>query len=238
MSVATHLGIDLAEYDARIRTFIPHYEEMLDIAAAAVDSSARTILDLGIGTGALAERCLKSVPKARVIGIDSDPEILKAAAQRLPASTKLLCDSFVESELPACDAVVASFALHHVRTRKGKERLYGRIAAALRRNGHFLMVDCCPADDAKLSAAQFHAWKSHLARQYGSKQADDYLEAWSHEDVYVPLNDELQLMGKAGFSVEVLWRKDAFAVLRGKLTKQRVATSTSRKSTKIIRSRA
>ena len=36
MSVATHLGIDLGEYDARIRTFIPHYEEMLDVAAGSL----------------------------------------------------------------------------------------------------------------------------------------------------------------------------------------------------------
>ena len=53
MSVATHLGIDLAEYDARIRSFIPDYEEMLAVAAAAVPAQARTIVDLGIGTGAL-----------------------------------------------------------------------------------------------------------------------------------------------------------------------------------------
>src|SRR5215831_1860740 len=35
MSVASHLGIDLNDYDSRIRTFIPHYEEMLDVAGAA-----------------------------------------------------------------------------------------------------------------------------------------------------------------------------------------------------------
>jgi hypothetical protein len=28
MGVATHLGIKLGEYDARIRTFIPDYEEI------------------------------------------------------------------------------------------------------------------------------------------------------------------------------------------------------------------
>jgi hypothetical protein len=28
MGVATHLGIDLCEYDARIRTFVPDYDQM------------------------------------------------------------------------------------------------------------------------------------------------------------------------------------------------------------------
>ena len=34
MGAASHLGIDLREYDSRIRTFIPGYDELLDAAAA------------------------------------------------------------------------------------------------------------------------------------------------------------------------------------------------------------
>jgi hypothetical protein len=59
MSVANHLGIDLSEYDARIRTFIPNYEEMLDVVASVIDPMSSMILDLGIGTGALSERCVR-----------------------------------------------------------------------------------------------------------------------------------------------------------------------------------
>ena len=40
MGVATHLGIKLEEYDARIGSFIPEYEEMLDVAARAIPASA------------------------------------------------------------------------------------------------------------------------------------------------------------------------------------------------------
>ena len=61
MSVAAHLGIRLQEYDLRIRTFIPGYDEMIDAAAAALDDldrSAPLIIDLGIGSGALAAQCL------------------------------------------------------------------------------------------------------------------------------------------------------------------------------------
>ena len=46
MGVASHLGIKLTEYDSRIRTFIPHYEEMLGVAAAAIPPRARTIVEL------------------------------------------------------------------------------------------------------------------------------------------------------------------------------------------------
>jgi len=216
MSVATHLGIDLAEYDARIRTFIPHYEEMLDIGASSIDPKSKVIVDLGVGTGALSARCLRTAPEARIIGIDADAEVLKAAAQRLPSSAKFICSSFPRAEIPECDAVVASFALHHVRTRRSKATLYARIAKALKPGGRLVTVDCQPASNATVARRQREAWKSHLMQSYREEEAANYLEAWSHEDVYVPLDSEMELMRRAGLTVEVLWRKDAFAVIQGK----------------------
>jgi trans-aconitate methyltransferase len=216
MSVAAHLGIDLAEYDARIRTFIPHYEEMLNVAASVIDPRSRTIVDLGIGTGALSARCLKRAPKARVVGIDADADVLHTAKRRLPGNATFVCSSFSKAEIPKCDAVVASFALHHIRTRDAKGKLYKRIPSALASGGQIVNVDCQPARDRSLARRQREAWKNHLMHSYSEKEAEDYLEAWSHEDVYVPLEIELELMRKTGFAVEVLWRKDAFAVIRGK----------------------
>jgi trans-aconitate methyltransferase len=216
MSVATHLGIDLAEYDARIRTFIPHYEEMLDGAASLIDPKSRTIVDLGIGTGALAARCLHRAPKAKIIGIDGDAEVLKAAARRLPDSAAFICSTFQRSDIPACDAVVASFALHHVRTRAAKARLYTRMSAALRKGGQIVTVDCHPASDIASARQQREAWKAHLIESYSTKEAESYLQAWAREDMYVPLAAEMELMKGVGLAAEVLWRKGAFAVLRGK----------------------
>jgi ubiquinone/menaquinone biosynthesis C-methylase UbiE len=216
MSVASHLGINILEYDACIRTFIPAYEEMLDVAASAVPVRARHILDLGTGTGALAARCLERAPKARVTGIDTDPEMLKLAAQRLGSHTTFVCSTFLRAPLPSCDVVTASFALHHVRTRKAKLTLYRRIHEALRSGGIVLTVDCHPASDHALARQQHEAWRLHLARAYKPSEAKALLAAWAQEDFYVPLEAELAMLTLAGFAAEVLWRKGAFAVLRGK----------------------
>jgi SAM-dependent methyltransferase len=213
MSVARHLGIRLSEYDARIRTFIPDYETMLGAAASAVPRSARTIVDLGIGTGALAVRCLDLAPRARVVGIDADPDILALASRRLGDRVTVVAGSFLRTPLPACDAMVASFALHHVRTRSAKARLYRRIRAALRPRGRVVIVDCQPAFDRTLRAAQRDAWLTHLRASYTRAQARGLLAAWSHEDVYVPLESELALLRRSGLRADVVWRRGAFAVL-------------------------
>ncbi|HEY6935884.1 MAG TPA: class I SAM-dependent methyltransferase [Terriglobales bacterium] len=211
--VASHLGIKLEEYDARIRTFIPDYEEMLTAAAGAIPRRARRIADLGTGTGALAERCLRQAPRARVLGIDADGEMLKLAERRLGDRARLVRGSFTETPLPACDAVVASFALHHIARPSGKARLYRRIRAALRRHGIFVSVDCQPAANTDLATKQHEQWKAHLLSSYTAKQAAALLAAWADEDTYVPLEKELQLLRRSGLKPELLWRKGAFAVI-------------------------
>lgn len=216
MGVAAHLGIDLVEYDDRIRTFIPYYEEMLDVAADAVPRQARTIVDLGTGTGALAARVAEKTSRSHIVGIDSDSGILCAAAGRLQRRGSFLCADFAQTPLPECDAVVASFSLHHLRTRRAKTSLFRKAQHALHKSGVFISVDCYPARDAELAREQHEAWKTHLQKWYSRKQAASLLKAWSREDFYMPLEEEMALMHRGGFAVEVLWRKDAFAVLRGR----------------------
>ncbi|MGE5204853.1 MAG: class I SAM-dependent methyltransferase [Chlamydiota bacterium] len=215
MGVASHLGIKLSEYDARIRTFIPDYEEMLQVAADAIPRRAGSIVDLGTGTGALAERCLRRAPRARLVGIDADGEILQLAKRRLGKRARLLCGSFTRTPLPACDAVVASLALHHITTRSSKAGLYRRIRTALRPRGVLVSVDCQPAANPRVAREQRLAWKSHLLRCYTKKEAAALLASWAREDTYVPLEVELELLRGSGLKPEVLWRKGPFAVFMG-----------------------
>ena len=210
---ARHLGIDLREYDARIRTFIPGYEAMLDHAAGALRGDERLIVDLGIGTGALAERCVRHSPRSRVVGIDLDEEMLRAAGARLRQRAAFVAGSFVRRDLPRCDAFVASLALHHVRTISAKRRLYERLRRALRPRGRLVIADCCPAADGRVAAQQRAAWRAHLGRSYSARRSAAYLAAWGQEDVYVPLPTELRLLADAGFRPEVVWRAGAFAVI-------------------------
>lgn len=223
MAVSTHLNIDLGEYDARIRTFIPHYEEMLTAATASLGAASRpiqTLVDLGTGTGALAGLMAKAARRARIVGIDEDQGMLAMAAKRLPRRrTTLVFDSFLRATLPRCDAVTASFALHHIQHHRDRKALYVRIAAALRRGGVLISADCYPPAASALAVRGRRLWRDHLAATYGPRQAEGFLRAWSHEDFYVPLPVELALLAEAGLSPEVTWRRDAFAVV--------VATPTS-----------
>lgn len=285
MAVAAHLNIDLAEYDQRIRTFIPYYDEMLDAAAdvlrtlsslstprptaseaaagsdasasaptppasptpPAIDSAAPgapgrkapgttalepTIVELGIGTGALAARALARRPDARIIGIDEDPAILEAARNRLSPLTARLDlrhGNFTRLRPPRAHATIASFALHHLPTERRKARLFTGIFEALHAGGALVSADAYPGSHPRIAAAHIEAWRQHLRQCYSDEETSGYFNAWAAEDTYFPLDDECALLARAGFVVDVVWRRDGFAVIAA--TKpRRLATISPRRA--------
>src|SRR5687768_4315076 len=100
MSVAAHLSIRVDEYDTRIRTFVPGYEQLIATAAETLgllDAGSPTIIDLGAGTGALSARCLDLLPNADLIAVDSDPAMIEVARVRLQpyARVRFLAGNFL-----------------------------------------------------------------------------------------------------------------------------------------------
>jgi tRNA (cmo5U34)-methyltransferase len=219
-SVTTHLSITPEKYDARIRSLIPLYDDLIAEVARALDHAARpvrTIVDLGIGTGALARACLESAPGARIWGIDADADMMAIARTRLARLSRRVTmtrGSFVDAALPPCDAMVASYALHHIRTTRAKLAFYRRCYRALRPGGVLINGDCAPASTPHGFARDLDVWFTHLGKSFGSRaKGRRVYESWANEDTYVPLTDEIDLLERAGFSVDVPWRRSPFAVI-------------------------
>jgi len=230
MSVSSHLQIRTEDYDGLIRRFVPFYEEMLAEAAKAlilVTAPEPTVVDLGIGTGALSLRCLEVRPDARMVGIDADGEMLAVARARLPPErsgkegtgeppgVRLEVGEFPHVPIPDAHAIVACLALHHIPAAEAKRDLYRRCFEALRPGGLFVSADCFPARDPDLAAAQMSSWRRHLESSFAPEEAKAHLAQWGKEDTYFPLEEEAGWLRDAGFGVEVIWRREAFAVVAG-----------------------
>lgn len=220
MSVAEHLAISPAKYDTRIRSLIPLYDELISEVARALGHATRpvrTVVDLGIGTGALARACLERAPGARIWGIDADPDMMAIAGARLGRLSRrvtMTAGSFLDEALPSCDAIVASYSLHHIRTARAKLAFYGRCYRALRPGGVLINGDCAPASTPRGFARDLDVWFAHLAKSFGGRaKGRRVYESWADEDTYVPLAEEIRLLQRAGFAVDVPWRRSPFAVI-------------------------
>jgi tRNA (cmo5U34)-methyltransferase len=116
----TYLAVMLAE--------IPGYVELQDaVAAATAGVEARTVLELGTGTGETALRVLARHPDARWTGIDASEPMLARARERLRNADLRLAR--LEDPLPdgPFDLAVSVLAVHHL-DGPAKRDLFARVA--------------------------------------------------------------------------------------------------------------
>lgn len=221
-SVSGHLSLKVAEYDELIRRLVPAYASMrpiqLELLALALpaDGAGRRVLDLGGGTGALAAAIAERFPAVEVEIWDIDPEMLATARERCAGfggRIRYVEQSFTQP-LPACDAVAACIALHHVKDLAVKAGIYRHVFAALRPGGLFVNADTAVCETPVLRDHAFRLWARAMAPHgIGEKEAYAHFASWAHEDYYPPLITELRLLAAAGFAEpECFWREAAAVV--------------------------
>ncbi len=220
--VRQHLNLQIDEYDALIRRWIPGYERMLFEAAQAVAAvHPRLVLDLGSGTGALAQAILRHAQVEAVELVDVDPEMLDQARVRLAGQADRARFSLRSFDLPfaECDAMAASLSLHHIRTIEAKRDLFARAFEALRPGGVLVNADCCmPSDQDPESVeernALFRVWVDHqVSNDVPEAEAWQHFDDWSEEDTYLPLDVELAALRSVGFDAERIWNDGPIGVV-------------------------
>ena len=219
-SVRSHLRLEVDAYDEAIRRFIPGYEEGLNrIAGEVAAIRPALVLDLGTGTGALAEAMLEHASVGAVEAIDVDPEMLDRARTRLVrfGARVRFRECSVEAPLPVCDAVAACLALHHIPLMERKRVLYKHIFLALRPGGVFVTADVTMTADPEERERCYRIWTAHLvSRGIDEQRAREHFEEWSSEDTYFPVEDELAAMREAGFDAKCAWRDPPNTLLVGR----------------------
>jgi tRNA (cmo5U34)-methyltransferase len=189
----SELHFDPDTYAELMRTDVPLYETLQEsIAGATGGVDVQCWLDLGTGTGEVVVRVLRRHPSARVIGVDVNPAMLRAARTRLEGFEADLRVADLVDPLPEgpFDLVTSALAIHHL---EGPEKadLFARIADVLRPGGRFVLGDVVIPEDpsgAVVPLTDGYDKPSTLAEQV----------AWLEE---------------AGLAVSVVWQEDDLAVV-------------------------
>lgn len=119
------------------------YDDVLaKVCSLAGDCRGKRVLDLGVGTGALSLQLARS--GAWVTGIDFSQHMLTIARSKMPQATFICAD--LAQGLPeqvkrtTFDAVVSSYALHHLDER-GKLRILQEAMVCLVPAGRLIVAD-------------------------------------------------------------------------------------------------
>lgn len=180
-------------YLALMRREVADYERLqAEVVDATREIDARSILELGTGTGETAKRLLSVHPQARLHGIDSSPGMLAAARSALTGRDFRLDVARIEDPLPdgPFDLAVSALAVHHLDA-AGKAALFHRIADLLAPGKRFVLADVVIPDD----------------------QADRVTPIDPDYDKPSSVSDQLAWLAAAGLSASVPWEHRDLAVL-------------------------
>jgi tRNA (cmo5U34)-methyltransferase len=218
--VKEHFERDAPDYDTHITHFVPYYREqnamMMKLLPFEGTASLRG-LDLGAGTGALAEGVLRKYPLAEMTVFDLADGMMEAARARLSkyAGRAVFCKGdFARDDLGSgYDLILAGLSVHHLEDGH-KRDLYRRIYHALRPGGIFLSHDIIRGATGRLDAVYLRLWREYIR----SMDEDDEacMERYRAEDYPACVEDHLAWLRGAGFAdVGCHWQRINFAIFGG-----------------------
>jgi SAM-dependent methyltransferase len=185
---------------------IPHRTEGEATLLEFLPERVERFVDLGCGDGRLTALILSARPEARAVALDFSPPMLAAARERFAADDRVtVIEHDLDQTLPideAVDAVVSSFAIHHLAD--DRKRAVGAEAFAwLRPTGAFLNLEHVASPTTGLHDAFLAAIATDPADDDPSNQL-------------APVEVQLAWLREAGFDdVDCHWKWRELALLAG-----------------------
>jgi tRNA (cmo5U34)-methyltransferase len=186
---------------------IPHRVEGESTLLEFISPAARRILDLGTGDGRLLALVKLDHPDATAIALDFSPAMLEAARRRFSndASVTVVAHNLEDPlpELGAFNAVVSSFAIHHL-IHERKRALYDEIYARLAPQRVFCNLEHVASVTPELHEEFLHRIGYTLETEDPSNQLLD-------------LETQLRWLHEIGFvDVDCHWKWRELALLTGR----------------------
>ena len=217
--IASRFNDTASKYDEQRKKFIPCYDDYYGVVQSFLKYQrikAKSILDLGAGTGLLTQFIMEILPHSSYTLIDLSDKMLEIAKSRFSEFHNLsyeIKDYVLKFPDGKFDLIVSALSIHHLEE-EVKLKLYRRIYDSLNENGYLINLDQFNADSEAVNNFYSEYWYDFI-KNSGINEID--MKSWLQRrelDKENSISISMQMIESAGFNnVECIYQYMKFGVL-------------------------
>lgn len=199
------------KYDSEIKRTLPYYEEfykqIIDVVRTHNPDSL-TWLDVGCGTGKMAETALIKSKIERFVFCDSSAAMIEIVRDRFDfLDTDFLLSNVLDLTFHDEFDVVTAIQTNHYLQPKDRITSVGKCYEALKPGGIFVNFETFAPADEQMEALYLDRWKSfQLDQGKSNSESEKHIARYKRDYFPISLSEHLQIMTDCGFkAVEILW---------------------------------
>ena len=192
-------------YDKNIRTALPYYDEFRGQILDIIEFRGKPVkewLDLGCGTGSLAEMVLGEMPDVHFTLTDPAENMLEIAKNRLGEGIDYICAASQDLEAePEKYDVITVVQSHHYLKKDERPGVLDFIHKSLKKDGIYIVFENVLQDDPEIAWFEYQRWLETRFR----KGVDRAILPTLNErlgTVFLPItiSEHMELLKSAGFT--------------------------------------
>lgn len=200
-----------AEYDYKIKRTLPYYDEFYKQVIDAVNTyipHALTWLDVGCGTGKMAEAAFNQAEIDRFVFCDCSKEMIKVAKSRfnLPNADFIVSD-VRDLEFTDTFDVVTAIQVNHYLQKAERISAVEKCYEVLKTGGMFISFENFAPFSSLGEQLYLNRWKIfQLCQGKDLNECEEHMSRYKKDYYPISVSEHLKLMKNCGFrAVEILW---------------------------------
>lgn len=196
--------------------------ELLVSAAAVVNPSASSVLDVGCGAGNYTLKLLQRLPELEITLLDLSLPMLERAVERIQqahASVVTPIQGDIREAvigIERYDIIMAAAVFHHLRSDAEWEAVFEKTYRALKPGGSLWISDFISHELPAVQAQMWQRYGDYLTQLKDDAYRRHVFAYVEKEDTPRSLPYQLELLRRSGFKqVEVLHKNNCFAAFGG-----------------------
>lgn len=206
------MAFSAESYDRDILNTIPHYDEVYnqisDAVSVAFSNKAVSWLDIGCGTGKMAEVAFEQCNVEKMICTDNSSAMLKVAKQKINfSSVEFLSLPIEEINYDSQFDMITSILVNHYMTHGERMIVIRNCYHALKEGGIFITFENFAPCDEAMKNLYLKRWKKYqYSKGKSIKECEKHLSRYNTEYFPITIQEQIKMLRNCGFmSVEIFW---------------------------------